>query len=63
MTNTASELYEQHPDWVLKADNRNLVTGRGGTQLVLDLSNPEVQDFVVGVVDGIMEENPDIAYI
>ena len=63
MVNTKSELYEQHPDWVLKAENRDLVTGRGGTQLVLDLSNPKVQDFVVGVVDGIMEENPDIAYI
>lgn len=63
MTNTKSELYERHPDWVVKAPNRDLVTGRGGTQLLLDLSNPAVQDFVFGVVDNIMTENPDIAYI
>ncbi len=63
MTNTKSELYEAHPDWVVKAENRDLVTGRGRTQLLLDLSNPKVQDFVFGVVDNIMSENPDIAYI
>lgn len=63
MTNTVSELYEKHPDWVLKAPNREVITGRGGTQLVLDLSNPAVQDFVFGVVDRLMTDNPDIAYI
>lgn len=63
MTNIKSELYESHPDWVIKAGNRDVVTGRGGTQLVLDLSNPAVQDFVFGVVDNIMSGNPDIAYI
>ena len=63
MTNSVSELYDAHPDWVLKAPNRDIVTGRGGTQLVLDLSNPAVQDFVFGVVDDLMKENPEIAYI
>ncbi len=63
MTNTISELYEKHPDWVLKAPGRDVVTGRGGTQLVLDLGNPAVQDFVVKVVDDIMSENPEIDYI
>ena len=63
MTNTVSELYEKHPEWILKAPERNPVTGRGGTQLVLDLSNPEVQDFVFGVVDKLMTENPQIDYI
>ena len=63
MTNTVSELYEKHPDWVLKAPERDVVTGRGGTQLVLDLANPEVQDFVFGVFDRIMAENPEIDYI
>ena len=62
-TNTASELYERHPDWVIKAERRDVVTGRGGTQCALDLSNPEVQDFVFGVVDRIMTDNPRIAYI
>ena len=63
MTNTVSELYEQHPDWVLKAAGRPVLTGRGGTQLVLDLSNPAVQDFVFDVVDRLMTENPGIDYI
>ena len=63
MTNTTSELYEKHPDWVLKAPERDVVTGRGGTQLVLDLANPEVQDFIFKVVDDLMTENPDIDYI
>lgn len=63
MTNTVSELYEKHPDWILKAPGREPVTGRGGTQLVLDLANPEVQDFIFKVVDDLMTENPDIDYI
>lgn len=63
MTNTVSELYEQHPDWVIKAPGRDAVPGRGGTQLVLDLSNPKVQDFVFKVVDDLMTQNPDIDYI
>jgi Alpha-galactosidase len=63
MTNTRSELYEKHPDWVLKAPGRDLVTGRGGTQAVLDLANPEVQDFIFGVVDSLMTDYPEIDYI
>ena len=63
MTNTKSELYEKHPDWVIKAPGREPVTGRGGTQLVLDLSNPKVQDFVFGVFDELLTKYPAIAYI
>ena len=61
MTNTTSMLYEKHPDWVIKAPKRDAVLGRGGTQLVLDLSNPKVQDFVFGVVDNLLTKYPDIA--
>ena len=63
MTNTVSELYEKHPDWVIKAPGRDALTGRGGTQLVLDMANPEVQDFVFSIVDDLMTENPEIDYI
>ena len=63
MTNTVSELYEEHPEWIIKAPEREPVLGRGGTQLVLDLGNPEVQDFVFKIVDDIMTENPKIDYI
>lgn len=63
MANTTSELYEKHPDWILKAEGRDPVLGRGGTQVVLDLANPEVQDFIVGVVDNLMIRHPAIDYI
>ena len=63
MANTTSELYEKHPDWIIKAPGREPVLGRGGTQVVLDLSNPKVQDFVFGVVDNLLTQYPEIAYI
>ena len=63
MANTTSELYEKHPDWIIKAPKRDAVLGRGGTQVVLDLSNPTVQDFVFSVVDNLMTKYPEIDYI
>ena len=63
MTNSQSELFEAHPDWVVAHPTRELSMGRGGTQLVLDLSNPKVQDFVVSIVDNLMKENPTLHYI
>jgi alpha-galactosidase len=63
MTNTVSELYEKHPDWIICQPNREPRPGRGGTQLVLDLSNPQVQDFIYTTIDNLMTRNPDIAYI
>ena len=63
MTNSVSELYEKHPDWVVKAPQREVVKGRGGTQLVLDMANPKVQDFVFSVVDNLMTRYPEIDYI
>ena len=63
MTNSKSELFEKHPEWVIQQPHREMRSGRGNTQLVLDLSNPEVQEFVFGVVDRLMTANPEIAYI
>lgn len=63
MSNTKSELYEKHPDWVVKAPNRDLQLGRGGTQVVLDLGNPKVQDFVFSIVDNMMTKYPEIDYV
>ena len=60
MVNPKSELFEQHPDWVIMQPNRDTYYYRN--QLVLDLTNPRVQDYVFGVVDGIMKENPGVAY-
>lgn len=63
MTNTKSELYEKHPDWVLRHPNFEPSHGRGGTQLLLDLTNPKVQDHIFGVVDNLLTQYPDIDYI
>lgn len=59
----ASDLYDNHPDWFLQNPGRKPVLGRGGTQNVLDLTNPKVQDFVFGVVDKLMTNYPELAYI
>jgi len=61
MVNPKSELYEQHPEWILKLPNRAEDYGRN--QLVLDLTNPEVQDFVYSVVDHLMTKSPGVAFI
>jgi len=61
MVNPKSELYEKHPDWVVKQPKRPEHYLRN--QLELDLSNPEVQNFVFKVVDDIFTETPDLAYI
>lgn len=60
MVNPKSELFEKHPDWAITLPNRDTYYFRN--QLVLDLSNPKVQDYVYGVVERIMKENPDVAY-
>ncbi|MCM1067903.1 MAG: alpha-galactosidase [Muribaculaceae bacterium] len=63
MVNKESELYEKHPDWIIKAPGREPVYGRGGTQMVLDLGNPAVQEHVFDVFDRLMTEYPAIDYI
>ena len=60
MVNPKSELFEKHPDWAIMQPNREPYYHRH--QLVLDISNPKVQDYVFGIVDRIMTENPDVAY-
>ncbi|HEY4151068.1 MAG TPA: alpha-galactosidase [Chitinophagaceae bacterium] len=61
MVNPKSELYEKHPDWVIKQPKRDEYYFRN--QLVLDLSNPKVQDFVYGILDSLFIKNPGLAYI
>ncbi|WP_293305851.1 alpha-galactosidase [Pedobacter sp. UBA5917] len=61
MVNPKSELYEKHPDWVVKEAKREEFYFRN--QLVLDLTNSKVQDFVFGVVDDLFTKNPELAYI
>lgn len=61
MVNPKSDLYNKHPDWVIKQPKREEHYFRN--QLVLDLSNPKVQDFVYGIVDSLFIKAPALAYI
>jgi len=61
MVNPKSELYEKHKDWVIRQPERPEHYFRN--QLVLDLSNPDVQNFVFSVVDSLFIKNPDISFI
>ena len=60
MVNPKSRLYEKHPEWVVVEKGREAYPARN--QLLLDLSNPQVQDFVFGVFDRTMQLG-DIDYI
>jgi len=61
MVNPKSELYENHPDWVIELPKRQHRLQR--TQLGLDLSNPEVQDYIIHVMDDLLGNHPGISYI
>jgi alpha-galactosidase len=61
MVNPKSELYEKHQNWVIRQPQRPEMYFRN--QLVLDLSNPEVQNFVFGILDNLFTKNPDLAYV
>lgn len=59
--NPNSDLYKNHPDWVIQQPNRQPVYIRD--QLTLDLSNPKVQDYVVKTVTDILNKYPKIVYV
>lgn len=61
MVNPRSELYEQHPDWVVAEPGRERREERN--QLVLDVLQPEVRDFVLGVIDDAVAQHPGITYL
>ena len=60
MVNPKSDLFEKHPDWAIHYPNRDVYYYRN--QLVLDMSNPEVQDYSFGIIDRLLTENPRLAY-
>ena len=61
MVNPESNLAHAHPDWVVRSPGREIQQSR--SQWVLDLSNPDVQDFVYDVFDRTMQLSPSIDYI
>ncbi|MCY0879676.1 MAG: alpha-galactosidase [Firmicutes bacterium] len=54
MVSRESRLYQEHPEWCLGIPDRSLSEGRH--QLVLDLSNPQVVDWMVEWLGRLIEE-------
>ena len=59
MVNPKSELFDEHPDWVIHQSKRELELQRH--QLVLDLTRPAVQEFEWNTIQSILSV-PDITY-
>ena len=60
MVNPDSDLYRAHPDWILRAGAAPLLLARN--QLVLDLTRPEVEEYLFDCIDGLLSQNA-ISYL
>jgi alpha-galactosidase len=60
MVNPDSDLYRQHPDWVLNFAGRPRTEGRN--QLVLNLARQDVRDYVFHFLDDLVRNN-QIAFL
>ncbi len=61
MVSPKSELAEKHPEWVVQSEDREIPQARN--QWLLDLTNPDVQDYVFSIFDNTMQLAPGIDYI
>ena len=61
MVNPKRTLRENIPDWAIHLP-KSCETYYYRNQLVLDLSNPQVQDYVYGIIGRIMKDNPHVVY-
>lgn len=55
MVSEDSELYRTHPDWAIRIPGRN--PSRSRYQLVLDMANPEVTEYLYETISKILREN------
>lgn len=60
MLNEDSDLYRAHPEYAVTTPGKKPVLGRN--QLVLDLCNPDVRDYIVSSVSSILDE-AEISYV
>ncbi|WP_347296479.1 alpha-galactosidase, partial [Enterocloster bolteae] len=60
MVNKDSDLYRQHPDWIIAAPERRQSHGR--FQYVLDFSRKEVVDYIYSMMETLLSD-ADISYI
>ena len=60
MVSEDSDLYRTHPEWAIQIPGRKPMRGR--YQLLLDLSNPDVQDYLYQCISDILN-SADISYV
>ena len=60
MVNPDSDVYRQHPDWVLHSGANTAITGRN--QLVLDMSHIEVRNYLFNCISRLLDAH-DISYV
>lgn len=60
MVNKDSDLYRNHPDWILHTPERRISHGRN--QFVLDFSRTEVVDYIYDMMENILSQSK-ISYI
>lgn len=60
MVNPQSDLYRAHPDWALQVKDRPLLLSRN--QLVLDLTRPEVSDYLFEAMAAVLSDLP-VSYV
>ncbi len=60
MVNPDSDLYRAHPDWVIHFPTRARTEARN--QLILNLARPDVQEYLITMIDRLLVEHP-IAFI
>ena len=61
MVNPDSNLYRQHPDWAMHFPDRPRTEQRN--QLVLNMARDDVKNYIFGVLDRLLAENPKIAFL
>lgn len=61
MVNPQSELYQEHPEWVIGLPHRENRLER--SQYLLDLSNPGVRRYILGVMRELLGKHPGISYV
>jgi alpha-galactosidase len=60
MVNADSDLFRAHPQWAVRIPGRRHTMGRN--QFVLDLANPQVQDYIIEAVGRVLDSAP-ISYV
>lgn len=60
MVSEDSNLYRKHPEWAIKIPSRNPIRSR--YQLVLDMTNPEVREYLFNTISGVLN-SANISYV